>query len=174
MRAALVLILLLAATPAAAEKSRKKALVLAGVGTGVSSALVLSSFLIKADEGTVFAPTFYAGLGSSVITPSLGQWYAGTWLTIGMAVRLAAAGMAAYAIAQRRDDPCFVDPTQNCPTLTGAGFTMLSLAAIAYIGGVAYDVIDTPKAVERHNRTHAMITPTATDRFVGIALVGRW
>ena len=169
-----VLAMVLVASPAAAEKSRKKALMLAGVGTGVSSALVLSSFLIKAGEVPVFAPTFYAGLGSSVITPSLGQWYAGKWLTIGMAVRVAAAGMAAFAVSQRRNDPCFVDPTAICPTFTGTGFTVLSLAAIAYVGGVAYDVIDTPNAVEQHNRTHAMLVPAATDRSVGLAVVGRW
>ena len=170
---ALALAIVLAASPASAEKSRKTALVLSGLSTGVSSALVLSSFLIKAD-GTVFAPTFYAGVGSSVITPSLGQWYAGKWLSIGMAVRVAAAGLATLAIAQRRDDPCFVDPTEICPTLSGTGFTVLSLAAIAYIGGVAYDVIDTPKAIERHNRGHAMLTPTLSPRGAGGAIVGQW
>ena len=66
-------------------------------------------------------------------------------------------------------------PNETCPTLTGTGFTVLSLAAIAYVGGVAYDVIDTPKAIasrqaiNQHNRTHVMLMPTATDRSAGLA-----
>jgi hypothetical protein len=166
-----IFILCLLASPALAEKKRKTALLLSGVGTGVSSGLVLSSFLIKSDH-TVYDPTFYAGLATSIVTPSLGEWYAGKWFTVGMGIRAGGALMAVYGISQTQDQHCFVDPTQNCPTLTGTGFTVLSIAAIVYIGGVVYDVLDAEDAVEGYNRHHVMLTPTATHGGGGMALVG--
>ena len=174
MRRAVLLFVLLVSSSASAEKSPKKAKLLAGLGVGLSSGLVLSSVLINVNEGTVYKPTFYAGVGTSIVTPSLGHWYAGKWLTVGMGVRAGAALLAVYGITRTQDQPCDVDPTENCPTLTGTGFTVLALAAIGYIGGVAYDLFDTPRSVERYNRLHVTLAPTASDRSAGLALVGRW
>jgi len=173
-RLAVLAVLCTLASPAHAEKKRKTAQVLAGVGVGFSSALVVSSFLINVNEGTVYRPTFYAGLGTSIVTPSLGQWYVGRPLTIGMAIRGSGALLALYGISQTQDHRCVVDPSQNCPTISDKGITILGLAAIAYVAGVAYDVVDAPHAVDRYNRRHAMIVPTATDRSAGLAFVGRW
>jgi hypothetical protein len=172
MRAAIVAaVIVCLAGPAHAEKKRKTAVALAGAGTAVTAGLVLSSFLVPAD-GTVFKPTFYAGLGTSIVTPSLGQFYSGTYFSIGMGIRAGAAIAAIIGIAQTRDDRCFIDPNEICPTLTGTGFAILSVAAIGYIGGIAYDLLDTPKAVERRNRASVMVAPTVTDRSAGLALVG--
>jgi hypothetical protein len=173
--------LCMSASPAAAEKDPKTALVISGIGTGASAALVLSSVVIGADSGTVHRPTFFAGVGTSLITPSLGHWYAGEWLTIGMGIRTGAALIAVLGATQTRDDRCDVDPTKVCPTLTNAGFTMLGLAGIAYVAGVAYDVVDAPDAVERHNGTRpphnpfAMrLVPTTSTHGAGLAVLGRW
>ncbi len=170
----LALTLLVAASPAHAEKQRRTAQALAGVGVGVSAALVLSSFLVNGAGTTVYRPTFYAGLGTSVVTPSLGHFYAGQPLTIGMAIRGSGALLALYGITQTQDERCTLDSTKNCPRLSNTGVTILGLAAIAYIGGVAYDLADAAPAVDRHNRRHAMLVPTANDRGVGLAWVGRW
>ncbi len=173
--AVIVLLLVCIASPAHAEKKRKTAQALAGLGVGFSSALVLSSFLINVNDGTVYRPTFYAGLGTSIATPSLGQWYAGKYLTVGMAIRAGGALLAAYGISQRQDQRCILDSTKNCPKISDKGITILGLAAIAYIGGVAYDVVDTPHAVDHYNKTHAaMIVPTATDHGVGLAWLQSW
>ena len=178
MRRAVVLLVMLcaAATPAAAEKKRKTAIALTATGVGVSSGLVVASFFINGGDtrGEVHRPTFYAGLGTSIVTPSLGQWYAGKYLTVGMAVRAGGALLAAYGSSLKQDKRCGdgPDPDRNCPQISGNGYTVLSIAAIAYIGGMAYDVIDTPDAVAEHNRTHVMLTPTAGPHTAGLALVG--
>lgn len=172
MRSALVVAVLLAAAPAHAEKSEKVASALAGTGTGIASALVLSSFLVHPQDEQVYLPTFYAGIGLSVFAPSLGHFYAGRYLTIGMAIRAGAAGIAAIGLGQKQDGACDANPRDNCPTITGGGLTLISLAAIAYIGGVAYDVRDAPNAVEHYNKYHAQLLPTAMPHGGGLALIG--
>jgi hypothetical protein len=164
--------LLLIASPAHAEKKKKTALALTGVGTGVSGGLVLASFLVHPQDLEVNKPLLYTGLGSSIVTPSLGHFYAGKYLTVGMGIRAAAAGLALYGVSQNQDQPCDIDPTQNCPTLTGTGFTFIALATIAYIGGVAYDVRTTPDAVESYNKLHVQLLPTVTRGGGGLALGG--
>jgi hypothetical protein len=183
---ALMLFLVLAATPASAEtaspppnppgaKSEKTAKALVAGGTIFSSGLIIASFLVNLNEGTAYLPTLYAGVGTSIITPSLGQLYAGQYLTIGMGIRGVAAGIALWGYSKKQDQPCTDVPNTNCPTTTATGLVMISLAAIAYIGGVAYDVRDTPNAVSRYNKRlankrGASLTPTRN----GVALVGRF
>jgi hypothetical protein len=175
MRLLLVLPFLLAASPARADKSERTATILSATGAGVSSGLVVASFLIKPEDGEVYMPTFYAGLGTSIFTPSLGQLYSEQWLTIGMGIRAAAAGLALYGLTQDQDQPCLVNPQENCPTLTGTGFTLIAIAAIAYVGGVAYDVRDSDDSARRYNKrrkTSTAFAPTAMPGGGGFALVG--
>ncbi len=176
MRMLVALSLLLAASPRArADKSERTAMILSASGAGLSSGLVIASFLIEPQDGEVYLPTFYAGLGTSIITPSLGQIYSEQWLTIGMGIRAAAAAIALYGLSRDQDQPCLVNPQDNCPTLTGTGFSLIALAAIAYIGGVAYDVRDSDDSARRYNKrrgTTAAFAPTAMPGGGGFALVG--
>ncbi len=176
MRTAVVVSsLLLAASPARAEKSEKTSVALAATGTGVSSALILAAFLVDAQDADVHMPTLYAGIGTSVITPSLGHLYSEQWLTIGMGIRAAAGALALYGLSQKEDHACLTRPADNCPETTGTGLTIVSLAAIAYIGGIAYDVRDAGAAARRYNKrqgTTATITPTAVRHGAGLSLVG--
>jgi hypothetical protein len=146
-------------------KKRKTALVLAGVGTGVSGALIVTSFLTAPRFGDINEPLFYTGLGTSVFTPALGHWYAGQWFTLGTAIRLGGAALGALAIATQNETvQCTPAPAsgQMCQQITGNGLGLLMLAGIAYIGGAAYDLRDTSDAVDRYNREHGVfITPTA-------------
>lgn len=163
-RVVLVLVLVMWGTSARAEKQRKTAQILSGVGVGVSSALILSSFLARDTYHPVNEPLLYAGLGSSLITPSLGEWYAGDWLTVGMAVRVAAVGLATFAVAHEQHEvTCDVpSPGKTCKVFSGGGIALLGIAGIAYIGGAAYDVADAPAAVNRYNRRHGFVlAPTA-------------
>src|SRR5690348_16331954 len=98
-RVAALLAAILPCAVAHADKSRTTAEALSGVGVGVSSALVLTSFLTGDTYHPVNEPMLYVGLASSIVTPSLGEWYAGEWLTPGMAVRVAAVGLATFAVA---------------------------------------------------------------------------
>lgn len=175
-RVAALLAVTLPCAVAHAEKHRGTAEALSGVGVGVSSVLVLSSFLINDPYHPVDEPVLYAGLVSSVITPSLGEWYAGEWLTPGMAVRVAAVGLATFAVAHEQHDiPC--DPTSGsppgstCKAFTGDGVALLGIAAIAYIGGAAWDVENAGDAVDRANqRTGGFaLVPTALATPTGLA-----
>lgn len=160
-----MLALVLTTGTAHAEKKRQTAQILAGVGTGVSSALILSGFLFADQGNPINKPLMYSGLASAVITPSLGHMYAGQYVTIGMAVRVGAAGFATYALThETKTGTC--DTAQSagtmCTSFYGAGIAMLGVAAIAFIGGMAYDVDDAASAADRYNASHGvMIAPTA-------------
>ena len=174
---ALVLVVLtvsLATTTAHAEKSKRTATILAASGTAVASVLVVSSVLVHPQSEEVYKPTLYTGLGLALVTPSLGHFYAGRYLTIGMGIRAAAAVLAGIGFSQKKDAACHDDPRSNCPIVTGGGLVLISLAAIAGIGGIAYDVQDAPDAVESYNRRHAMLTPVANPHGAGLALIGEF
>jgi hypothetical protein len=161
--------------PMEGAKSERTAMWLSGGATGASSALILASFLVHPQQGGVYEPTLYIGVGTSIITPSLGQIYAGQYVTVGMGIRGASALIALYGASRKQDQACVSDSTANCPSITGGGLTIISLAAIAYIGGIAYDVRDASHAVKRYNakRTRilgASLVPTRN----GAALAGHF
>jgi hypothetical protein len=168
---AILAVLALWGAPARAEKRHVTAQILSGIGVGASSALVVSSFLFRDTYHPVNEPMLYTGLVSSVITPSLGEWYAGDWLTIGMAVRVGAVGLATFAVAHEQHDAvCYSMPGQNCREFSGTGIALLGLAAIAYVGGAVYDVVDAPAAVDRYNQRHGVfVAPTALATPLGLA-----
>lgn len=158
----IVLLVLVLGSSARAEKRREVATYLSAGGAIASSSLVLASFF-TADQGDVVnEPLLYAGLGTSVVTPSIGEWYVGRWWTWGMAVRVAAVAFAVTAVATQQETvTCDTGaaPGQTCKDLSGPGIALAGAAAIAYIGGVAYDVITAPDAVDRYNSSHFMIMP---------------
>jgi len=177
MRAAAMLLVLLAASPAHAEKSETTAFALAATGTGVSTALVLAAFLVDAEDANTNGPLLYAGIGTFLITPSLGHLYANQWLTIGMGIRATAGAIALYGLSRTEDQPCATRPGENCPSVTGGGLTLVSLAAIAYIAGIAFDVRDAKDAARRYNKrtgATATLAPTAMPHGGGLSLVGQF
>ena len=161
-RLAPFVVLVLLAGPARAEKSRAVAQYLSAGGAAASSVLVLGA-LLGAPQGEIAnEPLLYTGLATSVITPSIGEWYAGQWWTWGMAVRAAAAAFGITALATQQETVACEDSSaygQTCHELTGPGLALAGVAAIAYIGGVAYDVITAPDAVDHYNSSHFMVTP---------------
>jgi hypothetical protein len=176
---------LVAATTAHAEphkKSRTTAQMLSGIGAGVSGGLILTSFLTGPYIGLVNMPLLYTGVGISAVGPSLGEWYAGEYLSWGMGVR-AIAGATAIVIEQTQSQtaPCASNPAQQCTSIAGAGVALLGITAIAYVGGIAYDVIDAGDAVDRYNHAHGfsvdltpMVLPTPNGSVGGLMLSGRW
>ena len=50
-------------------------------------------------------------------------------------------------------------PTATCTQLQSSAIPILGLAALVYVGGAAYDVIDAPEAVDRHDRGVVMFAP---------------
>jgi hypothetical protein len=161
--------------PAHADAHRKKvATALSSVGVGVSGAIVLSSFLVG-DTGTVDTPVFAVGLASGVVTPSLGELYAHQWLTLGEGIRLGGAALALYAVTRTHDVGCDGSQpgTATCTELDGSGVALLGIAAIAFIGGAAYDVVDAPDAVDRHD-LQVGLAPLRVPGGGGLAIAGRF
>ncbi len=139
----------------AGPRSRTRAQLLSGLGTGISSALVLSGFVFASDGNPVNKPLLYSGLATAAFAPSLGEWYAGQYLTIGLAVRVGAAGIATFAIEHEQESVnCQTTGQTGCTSIAGAGLALLGLAGIAFIGGMAYDVDDASDAVDRYNTRH--------------------
>jgi hypothetical protein len=185
-RIVLVVVLALATSTAHADgsKSRNTARALSAIGTGVASLLVLGGFMLAPEGQNFDKPLLYTGLATAVVAPSLGEWYAGEWLTYGMAARVFAAGIATVALTTEMKTVTCPDATttaQTCTELQGGGFALLGVAALAAVGGMAYDVTDAPDAAGRWNARHgftATIVPTAfvtpSGNVPGLALSGHF
>jgi hypothetical protein len=165
----LIVALVLVASLATAHAKPKKhatAYAISGIATGASVVLLTSSFFFTTDTGELNYPLIAVGLGTSVITPSLGNLYAEHWLNIGMGVRLAAGGMAAYVAAtMRQDHQCPTLMSQTCTELTDNGMIALGIIAIVYVGGAAYDFKVLGEQVDEYNAKHPfqwapVITPS--------------
>ncbi len=161
---------------AAGPRSERTAYAVSGVSTGASGALFLSAFLAPRYEGDVNMVLLFSGLGSAVVTPSFGQWYAGRYLTPGLAIRAAAGGLATWAtIEYRQVTRCETQEYAECTSLTRGAIVYLGLAAVAFVGGAVLDFRDIPGSVAAHNRQHRLqIAPTLTAAPGGarFALVG--
>jgi len=172
-RLALALLAIVALTTSAHadRRDRKTALVLSGVGTGLSSVVILSSAMFAQNGDAANYPMLWAGLATSIVTPSAGEFYAGEYVTPGMAVRIGAVGLATYSIVnERKIVTCNDGSGANCKVFLPNGVAILGLAAIAYVGGAAYDVIDAPDAADRYNNRHGfVIAPTAMATPTGLA-----
>src|SRR5687768_575591 len=81
-RALLTLSLVVASTSLAhAEKSRQTAQLLSGVGASVSGGVVIGGFMFARDGKRINEPVMYTGIGMLFVTPSLGEFYAGQYVT---------------------------------------------------------------------------------------------
>jgi hypothetical protein len=165
----LIVTLVLVASLATAQARPRKhstAYAISGIGTGVSVALFTGAFFFPKENHDLNAPLLWAGIGTSVITPSLGNFYADHWLNIGMGVRLVAGGAAAYVAAtMRQDHQCPTTEAKTCTELTDNGMIALGVIAIVYIGGGAYDFKVLGEQVDAYNAKHPfqwapVITPS--------------
>jgi hypothetical protein len=179
-----ILLVLAVAAPAHADgpKSETTAQVASGVGTGISGGLILAGFLAGDSNYPYNRPLMYTGLVSALITPSLGQIYAGDYITIGMAARVLGVGIGTYGLTHYTQvTPCESGhaPNDTCRHIDSGAIPFLGLAAIAFVGGMAYDVADASSAVQRWNEHHGfMVAPTvvpASDGPApGLSFAGQW
>jgi len=177
----LVVALVLTATLATAQARPRKlttAYTLSGVGTGVSVALIVGAFALPPHSGDIYMPLLWTGLGTSVVTPSLGNWYAGRWLTVGLGIRVAAGGLAAYVAAtQRQDHQCDTATSMTCQQISNNGMTLLGIAGLVYVGGAAYDFKTLGDDVDAYNAKHRfqwahVLTPCPTGSGAGVGIGG--
>ena len=170
-----VLFLILATATARADKSPDTAKYLSGGASAVSGAVLLFGFLDPPLGQPFNRPVMYTGLVLAAFTPSLGEFYAGEYFTPGMAIRIAAAGLATYAMQEQTElvtcDTAASATDPKCTQLKGAGIALIGVAAIGFIGGMWYDSLDAGDAVNRWRSRHGIVVaPTGN----GIALAGQF
>lgn len=155
----LVLVLVFVVSLATAHAKPRKhstAYAISGVSTGASVVLMSSAFFFPKENHDLNYPLLFTGMATSVITPSLGNFYADHWLNIGMGVRVAAGALGAYAAAtMRQDHQCPNSSTSmKCTELTDNGMIALGIAGIIYVGGAAYDFKVLGEQVDEYNVRH--------------------
>lgn len=154
-RTALLLALIVVATaaaPAAAEEAKDPDVALGYSigGTALSAGMVLVGVTMPEVNGEQLVTL---GVLSSLVTPALGHWYAGDYLTWGMAVRLAGGAVAIAGVAQSF---CW----ENCTGNEGGGALILAGLGV-YAGGVVLDIATAPRAARKWNNAHGMqVAPT--------------
>lgn len=146
-------------------KSENTALALSLGGTAASAALVIAGG--QSNNGGMIT----AGLLSSLVTPSLGEWYSGTLVTPGMGIRAASAVATVVGFAQAMK--CF-DADGDCHTPDSAGVLLFG-GLIGYAGGAIYDIATAPSAARRYNQRHGLqltLAPTPLRTPSGQATMG--
>jgi len=164
----------------AQPKSRTTAQLLSGVGASVSGAVVIAGFVSAPDSKRINEPVMYTGIGLLFVTPSLGEMYAGEYVTVGMGVRALATGLALYTLQTQTTlatcDTALSSMEPPCEIFKESAYPMLGIAALGFIGGVWYDALDADDAVDRYNRRHGFaVTPavqTASGPAPGLTLGG--
>ena len=158
-------VLALCATAHAGPKDPQTARLASGITSAAAGAVTLGGFVFAPDSKPFNKPLLYTGVGMLFIGPSAGEFYAGQYLTWGMGIRAAGAGLAIWTLQNETkvitcDDASTSD--EKCEGFTDIAAPILGVAAIIFIGGVWYDVLDAKDAAERYNRKNGFsVTPTA-------------
>jgi hypothetical protein len=132
-------------------------------GTAASGALL--GIGIGANNGGMIA----AGVLSSLVTPSLGEWYAGKPVTLGMGLRAASAFVLLAGLSESLK--C-LDET-DCTNNTQAAGALVLGGLVGYAGGTIYDIALAPSAARDFNREHQIhLAPTYMRTPSGNATMG--
>ncbi len=165
-RLAVVSVLLaLCATASADTKDPQTARLASGISASVAGAVTVGGFVFAQDGHPFNTPVLYTGLGLMLVGPSAGEFYSGQYLTIGMGIRAVGAGLAVWTLQTQTKIVTCDDATnsnQKCTDFVENAAPLLGIAAIIFVGGVWYDVLDAADSAERHNRKQSVsVTPTA-------------
>jgi len=105
------------------------------------------------------------GAFASTFAPSFGEYYAHEFWTRGMTLRLVGGVVAGIGAATQN---FCVDPADfDCPNRNnnGGSDTLIVVGALAYAGGIAYDIVHARDAARSYNRSHGgratTVFPTA-------------
>ncbi len=162
---AVLAVLLVCGTAHAGKKSRQTARLASGISASVAGAVTLGGFVFAQDGEPFHKPLLYTGLGMLLVGPSAGEFYAGQYLTIGMGVRAVGTGLAVWTLQTQTKVVTCDDASnseQKCTGFVENAAPLLGIAAIIFIGGVWYDVLDAPDSADRYNKRHGFTaTPTA-------------
>lgn len=167
--------ILAAAAPAHAEpdeskseaKSETTAFTLSLGGTLASASLMAYGLSRPAASGVAM---FDIGLLSTLITPSLGHFYAGDIWTAGLGMRAAGGAVALVGVAQALG--C-LDTEDTCNFVGGGGLALTAGGVLA-AAGAFYDIATAPKAARRYNAKHVSLVPASPGANVGLSIAGQF
>jgi hypothetical protein len=109
------------------------------------------------------------GAATTLITPSIGEWYSGQAFSTGMKLRATGIGVgligAAIYAATSSSESCFMfDGANYCgggsPPDVAAASVPVAIGVALYASGIIYDLVDAPSAADRYNARHVEILPT--------------
>lgn len=167
MKLSVLIVLLLSATTAAAqpaltapqqgspqgtmsdstEKDPTTAVLLSIAGSAIPVALIAAGSSVD-DENLQATFGFGAAIGM-LVGPSLGHWYAGDYLTGGMAMR--GIGGSAFVIGAAMEfGDCFLK--EGCDS---NGSAIMLMGGAVFVAGVVYDVATSAEAARQYNAKHA-------------------
>ncbi len=156
------------AQPPVDERDPTTALLWSLGGTAASAGMLAVG--IKANNENLIV----GGLLSSLVTPSLGEIYAGKILTPGMGIRAASAVAVVYGVAS---SICW----DNCNSSDQrTGEMLLAGGLIGYAAGTLYDIVAAPSAANEYNAAHRRLTiaPTmmnsSTGPVMGMGIGGKF
>lgn len=128
-------------------KDETTATLLSAAGTLVPAALIGAGFAADEDSLTTL------GALTSFFGPSLGHWYAGRWVTGGLAVRGVGAGVMVVGVTMELG--CFLRP--ECES---AGNEIAAAGLVLYAAGAIYDVATAGRSAREHNERLLDVGPT--------------
>jgi hypothetical protein len=160
-----VVALLVSARVAAADpedvRSPEVGFALSAGGTAVSTGLLIGGLVLSdhvpssRDAGNKIA---LVGLASTLVTPSLGEWYAGRGFTTGLGLRLAGAAVTTLGLSQL--SICFDECSGSRDNSVAAA--LIALGLTSYVVGIGWDIATAPSTVREGNaqRRRPVITPS--------------
>ncbi|HEX4451993.1 MAG TPA: hypothetical protein VH143_14040 [Kofleriaceae bacterium] len=119
------------------------------------------------------------GAATTLLTPSLGEWYAGEAWSTGMKLRVAGIGVGLLATAvyfgTGSSSSCFqLEGGDYCsggaPHAIVATAVIGGIAGALFVGGIVYDLFDAAKAADRHDARRLEVLPTVLRSASGSAL----
>jgi hypothetical protein len=134
----------------------------------------------RAGEGLMIA-----GAVSTVITPSLGDWYAGEYFTTGVKLRAAGLGIGLVGLGYYYGSEKSCSPSlfgsAACeggtpPDARGASMVWVVGGAL-YLSGIVYDVVHAPTAADRaneHFQVMPAVIPTQHGVVSGVGIGGKF
>lgn len=134
-------------------KSPETAMLLSLAGTIAPIALVAIG---ANSEGSQGEDLVTLGVLAAFVTPSLGHWYAGHYLTGGMAMRAGGAGLVTLGVISLVGE-CLDSEDSSCGD-GGAG-VMIAGAGL-FAAGAIYDIATAGDAARAWNSSHLRIAPT--------------
>ena len=140
-----------------APKDESTAVAMSTLGVLASGGLIAAAFAVPRGHGDLQGALATAGVTSTLVTPSLGHWYAGSYLTTGLTLRLAGIAFGAAGVSQL--GICFDD--SGCHANNEGAGTLLAIGGATYITGILWDLATARSAARRYNREHAPAVRTA-------------